>query len=128
MKFSLPTRARESTTLFSTSKEHFRDLIHLFVLPCERLRGCEMQSEFRAGNPGPPAAAGLYGGQLMSWRDGGEMMFHEKFEPFSCNAIRAAVTRPPRLHPPLASEELQGVTTSTTSQPFHQVFFFFIGY
>lgn len=48
------------------------------------------------------------------------MVFHEEFEPFSCDAIPAAVTRPPASSSPPASQELQGVTTSTTSQPFHQ--------
>lgn len=71
----------------------------LCFLCCERLREGEMQSELCAGTPRPPAVACRCGGQLMSWRDGGEMMFDETFEPFSCDAIRAAVTRRPRLHP-----------------------------
>lgn len=59
-----------------------------------------MQPEFCAGTAGPPAAACLHGGHLMPRRDGGEMMSGEKLEPFSRDAIRAAVTRRPRLRPP----------------------------
>lgn len=122
MKFSLPTCTRKSTSLFSTSKEHLGTSSPSLFCPasaCVNAR-CNRSSVQEARDPRSCGPVWRTADVMERWRwnDASQEIWALllRCDTGGCDTSSTSSS-------PLASQELQGVTTSTTSQPFHQTFY-----